>query len=53
MRPYRPLGSLEEGGRRSNPHFVSLGAISIGRAVVPFPKIVINLFRTYEKLPSK
>ena len=28
-------------------------AISLGRVVIPFPKIVINLPRTYEKLPYK
>ena len=31
--------------------FFFLGAISLGRVVVPSPKIVINLPGTYEKLP--
>ena len=30
-----------------------LGAISLGRVVLPYPNIVINLPRTYEKLPWK
>ena len=29
------------------------GAISLGRMVLPSPKMLINLYRTYEKLPRK
>ena len=41
-------------GRGALPHFFAGGSyIFIGRVVVPFPKIVINLPRTYVKLPCK
>ena len=33
--------------------YLLLGAISLGMVVVPSLKIVINLPRTYEKLPCK
>ena len=44
------------GGKKKNLKFLGecnffLGAISLRRVVVPSPKIVINLPRTYEKLP--
>ena len=51
LRPQRHLGALEVvGGCIKTFHF--LGSISIGRVLEPFPKIVINLSRTFDNLRS-
>ena len=49
-----------DGGRGVDPlfsilkrYFFFLEVISLGTVVVPSPKIVINLPRTYEELPCK
>ena len=54
---YAPRGPLDpmKGVRYSRLSIVVLkffiGVISLGRVEIPSPKIVINLPRTYEKLP--
>ena len=63
--PLQLLGVLEEGGvefhntffffrlKKKNDNNFFLGAIILGKVVVPFPNIVIILPRTYRSYPVK